>query len=117
MASYTVRSALFALLLVIVSAFLATATDCQCPCPCDDSNNSSYTITWYSGTSAWWMAVTVPGSTSVKIDCGNGQGFVSMTSGWSANMWTFSSSNGVACKSSVQFIVNGGTAQTVTAPY
>jgi hypothetical protein len=27
------------------------------------------------GSSVWWMAVTLPGSTSVRIDCGNGQGY------------------------------------------
>jgi endoglucanase len=74
-------------------------------------------ITFASGSSVWWLAVTIPGSSSVKIDCGNGQGFVSMTPGWTANLWTFSSGNGQACKSSVQFIVNGGSAQSVTAPF
>ena len=109
--------ALCALLLVVLAAFLgvAVASDsCECPCPCD---SGSFAVTWYSGSSVWWMAVTIPGSTSVKIDCGNGQGFVDMTPGWASNMWTFSSGNGQACKSNVQFIVNGGSAQSSTAPF
>jgi hypothetical protein len=119
MASIISRSGvLFALLFALVlSAFVAVAASqsCECPCPCDSSSGLS--LTWYSGSSVWWLAVTIPGSSSVKIDCGNGQGFVSMTPGWSSNMWTFSSGNGQACKSSVQFIVNGGSAQSVTAPF
>ena len=113
-----IRFALFALL-VVVSAFMAVAAgQCECPCPCDDDDSSSgLAVTWYSGTSAWWLAVTIPGSTSVEVDCGNGQGFANMTPGWAANMWTFSSSNGQPCKASVQFIVNGGSALSVTAPY
>lgn len=74
-------------------------------------------VTFYAGSSAWWMAVTIPGSTSVQVNCGNGQGFVTMAAGWTSNLWTFSPTNGQACQSSVQFIVNGGAAQTVTAPW
>jgi hypothetical protein len=63
------------------------------------------------------VAVTIPDSTSVQIDCGNGQGFVDMSAGWTTYMWTFSSANGTPCSSSLQFKVNGGSAQTVSAPY
>ena len=74
-------------------------------------------VTFMSGSSQWWMAVTIPGSTSAKIDCGNGQGLVDMTPGWTANLWTFSSTNGTPCKSALQFVVNGAAAQSVTAPW
>jgi endoglucanase len=74
-------------------------------------------FTFLSGSSAWWMAVTIPGSTSVQVDCGNGQGLMPMTAGWASYMWTFSSTNGSPCKSAVQFVVNGGAAQSVTAPW
>jgi hypothetical protein len=40
-----------------------------------------------------------------------------MTPGWTANLWTFSSTNGTPCKSSIQFVVNGAAAQSVTAPW
>jgi len=81
------------------------------------SGTTTDSFTFNAGSSAWWMAVTIPGSTSVQIDCGNGQGFVDMTPGWTSYMWTFTSANGQPCKSSLQFIVNNGSAQTVTAPY
>jgi hypothetical protein len=116
--------------LLFFSAFLlpaahaqtaAASGQCECPCACDSDSEPAagggLSVTWYSGTSAWWMAVVIPGSTSVSVDCGNGQGFVRMNAGWTPNMWTFSSSNGRACKSTVQFIVNGGSAQAVTAPF
>jgi hypothetical protein len=63
------------------------------------------------------MAVTIPGSTSVKLDCGNGQGYVTLTAGWVDHMWTFTSTNGHACTSTLNFIVNGGAVQTISAPY
>jgi hypothetical protein len=72
---------------------------------------------FYSGTSAWWMAVTIPGSQSVSIDCGNGQGLTQMSPAWMPNMWTFTSTNGHACGSSLTFVVNGGAAQTMSAPW
>jgi hypothetical protein len=63
------------------------------------------------------MAVTIPGSESVSIDCGNGQGLVVMTPAWLPHMWTFTSTNGHACKSSLTFVVNGGAPQTITSPW
>ncbi|ELR13416.1 cellulase (glycosyl hydrolase family 5) subfamily protein [Acanthamoeba castellanii str. Neff] len=74
-------------------------------------------FSFYVGTSAWWVAVTIPGSESVSIDCGNGQGLVVMTPAWLPHMWTFTSTNGHACKSSLTFVVNGGAPQTITSPW
>lgn len=117
---------LFALFLVLAATALGGATSQQtdsdlesapCDCPCDCPDNGGLSLTWYSGSSPWWLAVTIQGSNSVEIDCGNGQGYVSMTPGWAQYMWAFSSSNGQACRSTVSFIVNGGATVTVQAPY
>jgi len=83
--------------------------------PPSPPNTSDFTF--FAGTSAWWLAVTIPGSTSASLDCGNGQGLVEMTPAWLPNMWTFASTNGQACKSTLTFVVNGGAPQTVTAPW
>lgn len=123
--AFDLRSICLAVLLALiafacvsrVSAEDELLTSCECPCPCDDGGSSGFSVTWYGGTNAWWMAVTIPGSTSVQIDCGNGQGYMRMSPGWAANMWTFSPSNGQPCKSNVSFIVNGGAAQSAKAPY
>ncbi|ELR12201.1 glycoside hydrolase family protein [Acanthamoeba castellanii str. Neff] len=74
-------------------------------------------VTFQSGSSAWWMAVSIPGSTSAKVDCGNGQGLADMTPGWATGLWTFSPANGTPCKSTLQFVINGAAAQSVTAPW
>lgn len=63
------------------------------------------------------MAVTIPGSTSVQLNCGNGQGIVNLTPGWNPYMWVFSSSNGQPCSNTLLFYVNGGAVQYVTAPW
>jgi endoglucanase len=83
----------------------------------DPASPGTDTFTFYIGTSAWWMAVTIPGSTSVQLDCGNGQGYVTMLPAWLPHMWTFTSTNGHPCKSTLQFVVNGGAAQSVTGPF
>jgi len=75
-------------------------------------------VSFYAGSSAWWMGVTIPGSTAVEVDCGNGQGYVAMTAGWSPHLWVFSSTNGHPCASTVRFLVNGSTVPVVvTAPW
>ncbi|ELR21743.1 cellulase (glycosyl hydrolase family 5) subfamily protein [Acanthamoeba castellanii str. Neff] len=83
------------------------------PKPSGGSNQFSFCC----GSSVWWMAVTIPGSSSVRIDCGNGQGWQNMVAGWEQYVWTFASGNGQPCSTTLKFQVNGGATQTVQATF
>jgi hypothetical protein len=45
------------------------------PSPKPSGGGGSNQFSFCCGSSVWWMAVTIPGSSSVRIDCGNGQGY------------------------------------------
>ncbi len=45
------------------------------PSPKSSGGGGSNQFSFCCGSSVWWMAVTIPGSSSVRIDCGNGQGY------------------------------------------
>ncbi len=71
---------------------------------------------WQNGASAYWFAVTIPGSSSAKVNCNNGQGWVTMQNGWASNMWIFTAA-GSPCSKTATFIVNGGAQQSVTLSF
>ncbi len=67
----------------------------------------STNIKFHQGSSGWWFAVTIAGSTSVKMNCGNGEGWQDMQAGWMPNQWTFTAT-GAPCGRIIKFKVNEG---------